>query len=144
MFIRPHYLDIFILANSPESHPITWGLLCLWSSISIAPRQAIADKFGAHQLICLVQKNIRGIVHGVVSLQIDTHFNTLRPRQNGSHFRRHHFQMHFLLWKLVYFCSNFPEICQHWCRWWLGAEQVTKHYLNLGWPSLPLMHICVT
>ena len=32
---------------------------------------------------------------------------------------------------------------QHLFRWWLGADQVTSHYLNQWWSSL-LTHICVT
>ena len=30
-----------------------------------------------------------------------------------------------------------------WFKWWLGAEQVTSHYLNQWWLSL-LTHICIT
>ena len=36
---------------------------------------------------------------------------TLRPRQNGWHFADSHFQIHFLLWKLLYFNPNFTKIC---------------------------------
>ena len=34
-------------------------------------------------------------------------------------------------------------IWQHWFRWWLGAEQVTSHYLNQCWYVL-LTHVRVT
>ena len=34
-------------------------------------------------------------------------------------------------------------INQHWFGLWLGAEQVTSHYLNQWWPSL-LKRICVS
>ena len=33
-------------------------------------------------------------------------------------------------------------ISQHWFRLWLGAKQVTSHYLNQWWFSL-LMHTCI-
>ena len=34
-------------------------------------------------------------------------------------------------------------ISQHWFRWWLGAKQATRHYLNQCWPS-SLSRICGT
>ena len=34
-------------------------------------------------------------------------------------------------------------ISQHWFRKWLGAEQVTSHYLNKWWSSL-VTYICAT
>ena len=34
-------------------------------------------------------------------------------------------------------------IFQYWFRWWLCAEQATRHYLNQWCPRLP-RHICVT
>ena len=34
-------------------------------------------------------------------------------------------------------------ITQHWFRQWLGAEQVTSHYLNQCWPD-SLTHVCGT
>ena len=54
---------------------------------------------------------------------------------------RRHFQMHFPEWKYMNFDSNFIElkfqlflriqltIFQHWSGLWLGAGQVTSHYL---------------
>ena len=46
-----------------------------------------------------------------------------------------------------FYWSLFPRVqltsLEHWSRWWLGAEQVTSHYLNLWCPRL-LMHICIT
>ena len=34
-------------------------------------------------------------------------------------------------------------IFQHWFRYWLGADQVTTHYLN-QWLFILLTHICIT
>ena len=33
--------------------------------------------------------------------------------------------------------------CQHWFRWWLGAEQATGHYLNQWWCKL-LTYVYIT
>ena len=68
-------------------------------------------------------------------------FNTLRPRQNGRHF-----QMTFsnaISWmkidefRLRFHWSLFQRfqltIFQHWFGQWLGAVQVTSHYLNQWW-----------
>ena len=41
------------------------------------------------------------------------------------------------------FLRNQLTIFQHWFRQWLGAGQVTSHYLNQCWPNL-LTHICDT
>ena len=41
------------------------------------------------------------------------------------------------------FLSFQLTVSQHWCRWWLGADQATNHYLNQWWSCL-LMHICIT
>ena len=53
----------------------------------------------------------------------------------------------FVVSWLMFHWNLFPEIqltiCQHWCRWWFGAEQVTSHYLNQWWPGL-VTHLCVT
>ena len=40
------------------------------------------------------------------------------------------------------FLSFQLTVSQHWCRWWLGADQATNHYLNQWWSCL-LMHICI-
>ena len=49
------------------------------------------------------------------------------------------FKKGFLVWKLLYYDSNFPDISfhwfqlritQHWFRKLPGVEQVTSHYLN--------------
>ena len=51
--------------------------------------------------------------HANLLLMITLHWglyqwlNTLRPRQDGRHFGRRHFQMQFCLWK----CRNFTELC---------------------------------
>ena len=50
------------------------------------------------------------------------------------------FRLHFH-WSL--FLRVQLTIFQHWCRYWLGAEQATSHYLNQWWPS-STTHICVT
>ena len=42
---------------------------------------------------------------------------------------RQHFPNLLLLWKMI-----------HWCRCWLGDEQVTTHYLNQWWSCL-ITHI---
>ena len=51
--------------------------------------------------------------------------------------RKHlHFQMYFLELNLVFtFFLSFSSwgdfnINHHWCKCWLGAEQVTSHYQN--------------
>ena len=51
-----------------------------------------------------------------------------------------HFQMHFHEWKLMYFDSNFNDVCSlidmnSWFRWWHGTTQATSHYLNQWWPG---------
>ena len=43
--------------------------------------------------------------------------NTLRPRQNGRHFHRQYFQMHFPEWKCLNFDWNFTEICSLGSNW---------------------------
>ena len=37
--------------------------------------------------------------------------NTLRPGQDGRHFGRQHFRLHFLEWNFFNFTQNFTEIC---------------------------------
>ena len=63
-----------------------------------------------------------------------------------------YFEMDFLVWKLLYFDSNFTlnlfskiqlTMSQHCFRLWLVTKQMTSHCLNQWWLSL-LMHICVT
>ena len=34
-------------------------------------------------------------------------------------------------------------LSHYWFRWWLGAEQMPSHYLNLAW-SILLRHICIS
>ena len=50
----------------------------------------------------------------------------------------------FLLW-FKYHWNSLPmvqlKMIQHHFRKWLGANQVTSHYLNQWWPSF-VMHIC--
>ena len=54
----------------------------------------------------------------------------------------HHFAFWFKFhWSL--FLGFLLTIGQHWLRLWLGAKQVTSHYLNQCWPN-SLMYICVT
>ena len=78
--------------------------------------------------------------------------NSSPPEQNGRHFGRRHFQMHFLEKKMMEFRFKFHwnwfpgvqlTIRQHWFRWCLGTDQATSHYLNQCWPD-SLMHICGT
>ena len=54
--------------------------------------------------------------------------------------KKHEFRLKFQ-WNL--FLRVQLTIFQHWFRYWLGADQVTSHYLNQCWPSSPT-HICVT
>ena len=35
----------------------------------------------------------------------------ISPGQNGLPFRRRHFQMHFHQWRIMYFHSNFTDVC---------------------------------
>ena len=44
---------------------------------------------------------------------------------------------------LKFFPRSELKICQHWCKWWLGADQATSHYLDQWWLIFPT-HICVT
>ena len=50
-------------------------------------------------------------------------------------------------WIIWSFDSNFLgaqfKICQHWFRWWHGAEQATNHYLSHCWFD-SLTYICGT
>ena len=42
--------------------------------------------------------------------------------QNGHHFHRRHFQMHFHGWKFLYFHSNFTEVCSQGPNWqWVSV-----------------------
>ena len=53
-------------------------------------------------------------------------FNTLGPRQNGCHLAN-------------IFKQSFVDIYEDWCivvQKWLGAKQVTGHYLNQWWSSI--------
>ena len=43
-------------------------------------------------------------------------FNSSRPGQNGCHFGRWQFQMHFPQWKLQSSNSNFTDICSQGCN----------------------------
>ena len=47
-------------------------------------------------------------------------------------------KFHWNLFLRVHLKTN-----QHWFRWWLGAEQVTSHFLNQCWRD-SLTHICGT
>ena len=79
--------------------------------------------------------------------------NTLWPRQNGRHFRRRHFQMHFLEWKCMNFDWNFTEVCSWGSNWqysiissdnglaptrqqaiiWANVDIIHRHlYVSLG------------
>ena len=77
----------------------------------------------------------------LINFDQDWWLNTLRPRQDGRHFRRH-FQMHFFLMKMYKFLLRFhwnlfPRvqlmIFQHWFSEWLVAGQATSHYLKPWW-----------
>ena len=55
-------------------------------------------------------------------------------------FCRQHFRCIFINWKYLYFDYSFflsvqLTINQHWCKKikWLGADQVSSHYLNQCW-----------
>ena len=68
-------------------------------------------------------------------------FNSLRPRWHRHHYANNIFKCTFLIenvWTLIRFhWSLFLRvqftIFQHWFWWWLGADQVTRHYLNQWW-----------
>ena len=49
----------------------------------------------------------------------------------------------FLILNISLFLRVQLMIIQHWFRWWLGAEQATRHYLNQWCPGL-LTHFCLT
>ena len=44
-------------------------------------------------------------------------FNAWRLGQDGRHFDRHHFEMHFLEWIYMNFDSYFTDICSNWSNW---------------------------
>ena len=55
-------------------------------------------------------------------------------------FCRWHFEMNFLEWK----CLNQYFIVKYsWRSNWVGARQVTSHYMNQWW-TYYLKHICIT
>jgi len=73
--------------------------------------------------------------------RVPTISNTLRPIQSGRHFPDI-FKCIFLNKNLyilikIYRWNMFTRvqftIIQHWFRWWLGADQMTSHYLNQWW-----------
>ena len=45
----------------------------------------------------------------------------MSPEQNGCHFGRWHFQLHFLEWKWYNSDSNFTEICSQESNWWYDS-----------------------
>ena len=61
-------------------------------------------------------------------------------------FSKAFFLMKMFQLPLKFHWSLFPRVqltlFQHWFRWWLGAIQVTSHYLNQWW--LVTTHICIT
>ena len=68
--------------------------------------------------------------------------NTLRPRQNGYHFRGNIFKIIFLIeyvWISLKISLKFvpmvliKKVFQHWFRLWLGADQAPSQYLNQCW-----------
>ena len=77
------------------------------------------------------------------------YLNSSPPGKKWPPFRRRHFQIHFRECKALYFDTNLTEfffrmaqrtINQHWFRYWLGADQATRRYLNQCWTS-SLTHI---
>ena len=70
-------------------------------------------------------------------------FNTLGPRQNGRHFADGMFKCIVLdenIWiPFKIYWSLFLRVqltlFRHWFRKWLGADQVTNHYLKQWWSS---------
>ena len=91
-------------------------------------------------------------VHMISDIQ-SIEFKHIETETKWPPFCRQHFWMYLLEWKCMNFDYNLTEvrtflgveltIFQHWFRKWLGANQVTTHYLNQWWHSL-LAHICVT
>ena len=61
----------------------------------------------------LIQWDDLYLLHLRVNCNIRERFNILRQRQNG----RRHFQIHFLLSKLLYLDTNFTEICSQGSSW---------------------------
>ena len=47
--------------------------------------------------------------------------NSSPPGQNGRHFHRRHFQMHFREWRVSYFVQNFTGICSWGSNWQRGS-----------------------
>ena len=84
------------------------------------------------------------------TLGVNQHWLTLLPLGKWLPFQRY-FKCIFINWNLVFWLEFHQSlflrvqltISQPWFGLWLGAEQMTSHYLNQGWPSSPT-HICDT
>ena len=62
--------------------------------------------------------------------------NTLRPRQDGHHDCRRHFQMHFLEWKLLYFKLNFTEVCSQGSNWQYASIGSDNGWVPIRWQAI--------
>ena len=74
--------------------------------------------------------------------------NTLRPRQNGRHFCRRHFHVHFLEWKLSNFKWNFIEICYLGSNWQLtiidsGNGLSPNRWQAIFWTNDGIVYWCI-
>ena len=70
---------------------------CIWKSHLL---------IGSHIFLALMCQNTPEVCHWLCHhgfFQASVKLNTLRPRQDGHHFCRWHFHMHFLEWKLLNF-----------------------------------------
>ena len=45
------------------------------------------------------------------------YFYIEKPKQNGCHFHERHFEFHLIVWKLLCFDVNFPEVCYYVSNW---------------------------
>ena len=89
--------------NSPHTWPVTRKMLPLDDVIMLTD-------FGV---------SVVGTFNRIYSFLI----NSSPPRQNGRHFGRRHFQMHFLEWKWYNSDSTFTAIC---------SQEFSWEYANIG------------
>ena len=94
----------------------------------------------AQQVYFIISHDQRGLKHllWLLTSFITIKINTLRLRQNGCHFLNDIFKGIFLnenVWISIKISLNFVPrgLIKHWFRKWLGAGQVTNHYLNQWW-----------
>ena len=74
--------------------------------------------------------------------------NTLRPGQDGHHFGRWHFQVHFLERKVLNFKSNFTAICYLGSNWPYGSIDsnnglAPNRWQAIIWSNVDMLYLCI-